>query len=485
MSEKIYVLLLGLYPSQFRKAYGDEAIQLFRDRLREEQGFFSRVRLWWDLLADLVVSLPREYRYLHPALAGTSSRERLEGVPSFDVLEDGSPRPEALCFGGVLSLVILAVFSTLINSSGGYGRVRGSVLHDLAPTVMQSALFGSANTQDARNAASKSAASGPTPPLARQPMEQSAGGASTQKASEDANLDAAERQRVIDRAVANLKQYYFDREVAQETADALLAHEKNGDDNTATQGATFADLLTRQMRDASHDMHLVIEYSQNPLPAGPPVQTADGQARFRKAMLQQNCMIRKVEILPHDIGYLKLDFFPDASVCAPMVKTAMASLNHADAIIFDLRDNVGGFPATVSLIASYLFDHPEYMYGPRGAPTVDSWTRSPVAGNMLADKPVYVLTSGSTWSGAEQFSYDLKMLKRATLVGETTRGGAHAGVFHRIDDHFGMGIPEEKAINPFGKADWEGVGVEPDVKVKAADALETAIKLAEARLQKK
>ena len=76
------------------------------------------------------------------------------------------------------------------------------------------------------------------------------------------------------------------------------------------------------------------------------------------------------------------------------------------------------------------------------------------------------------------------MLKRAILVGETTRGGAHAGVFHRIDDHFGIGVPEEKAINPYGTADWEGVGVEPDVKVKAADALDTAVKLAEARVQK-
>jgi C-terminal processing protease CtpA/Prc len=163
----------------------------------------------------------------------------------------------------------------------------------------------------------------------------------------------------------------------------------------------------------------------------------------------------------------------------------MASLNGADAIIFDLRDNRGGFENMVSLLASYLFDHPEYMYSPRQAPTEESWTRSPVAGNKLADKPVFVLTSASTWSGAECFSYDLKMLKRATLVGETTRGGAHAGVFHRIDDHFGMGIPEVKAVNPFGKADWEGIGVEPDVKVKAADALETARRLAEIKLQNK
>jgi C-terminal processing protease CtpA/Prc len=89
------------------------------------------------------------------------------------------------------------------------------------------------------------------------------------------------------------------------------------------------------------------------------------------------------------------------------------------------------------------------MYSPRGGPTEDSWTRSPVRGNRLADKALYFLTSSTTWSGAEQFSYDLKMLKRATLVGETTRSGAHAGASHGFDEHFGMAIPEEKAINPF------------------------------------
>ena len=77
------------------------------------------------------------------------------------------------------------------------------------------------------------------------------------------------------------------------------------------------------------------------------------------------------------------------------------------------------------------------------------------------------------------------MLKRATLVGETTGGAGHSGVFHRIDEHFGMAIPETKAINPFSTPDWAGTGVEPDVKVKAADALTTAEKLADNKLAKK
>jgi hypothetical protein len=299
------------------------------------------------------------------------------------------------------------------------------------------------------------------------------------------NLNAAERQRVIDAAVANLKQHYIDPDVAQKMADALLAHEKRGDDDAMTNGEIFAKQLTSQMRDVSHDMHLELVYSQDPLPRQPTGQTPEGLARYRQALEQENCTFEKVEILPHNIGYLKLNSFPDPSVCRTTATAAMASLNHADAIIFDLRDNRGGMPEMVALMASYLFDHPEYLYNPRENTTQKSWTLSPVPGNSLADKPVYVLTSARTFSGAEQFCYDLKMLKRATLVGETTGGAAHSGVWHRIDDHFGMGIPETKPINPFSEADWAETGVEPDMKVTAADALQTAEKLAETKLRKR
>jgi hypothetical protein len=302
-------------------------------------------------------------------------------------------------------------------------------------------------------------------------------------AGDDAKLDGAERRHVIDGVIKNLKGHYVDRDIAQKMADALLAHEKNGDDRATTEGGAFAALVTRQMRGVSHDMHLEVVYSSDRLPDHPGTPTAESLANYRRALERENCTFEAVRILPHNIGYLKFNSFPDVSICRSTAVAAMASLNGADAVIFDLRENRGGSPETVMLIAAYLFDHPEYMYNPRESPTERLWTRSPVAGNRLADKPVYVLISGTTWSGAEQFSYDLKMLKRATLVGERTRGGAHAGVFYRIDDHFGMGIPEVKAVNPFSKADWEGVGVEPDVKVKAADALETAERLAESKLR--
>jgi hypothetical protein len=491
MSEKIYACLLRLFPSHFREAYGDEALQLFRDRARDEKGFFPRIGLWFDLLADLAVSVPRQYGYVRPAIIGAAVQQRLEGAPAFFVLVDESPGPVALIFGCALSMIALSLFSILLGHGGdrrplsasAYGR--GPVTDSRPSALGHAAGQARGDAEDVIPNASRMKPGETTPNDPQSKALLPRDGSRFPEPLPPQLQDAAERKRLMNAVIGNLKKHYVDPQVARKTADALLAHEKNGDDDQVKDGGAFADLLTRQMREASHDMHLDVVYSQEPLPELLPEPTAKDLARYRKALEQDNCTFKKVEILPHNIGYLKLDAFPDPSVCRATATAAMGTLNHADAIIFDLRDNRGGYASMVSLISAYLFDHPEYMYDPRESPTQHSWTLSPVAGNRLADKPVYVLTSGSTVSAAEQFCYDLRMLKRVTLVGETTRGSAHAGVFHRIDDHFGMGIPEARAINPFSETDWEGTGVEPDVKVKAADALKTAEKLAQGKLQRK
>ena len=325
-------------------------------------------------------------------------------------------------------------------------------------------------------------------PQAPQPKAQGATSTMINAGVENVKLDAAERKRVIEGAIANLTKYYIYPDIAQKMADALLAHEKRGDDDAATDGEVFADLLTRQMRDVSHDRSVMMVCSTVTEPENPPAPSLEDISRYRKEMEENNCGFEKVKILPHNIGYLKFNEFPDASICRTTVAAAMASLNHADAIIFDLRDNPGGYANMVALIATYLFDHPTHLndfYNRSEHSTEQSWTHPPVPGNRLADKPAFVLTSRSTFSAAEGFSYDLKMLKRATLVGETTSGRGHIGMGHRIDDHFTIRVPGIRVVNPISKNNWEGTGVEPDVKVKAADALKTAEKLAEERLQKK
>jgi len=459
MSEKIYSWLLWLYPARFRSVYGQEALQLFRDRVRDEQGFFPRLRLWLDLLWDLAVSLPLEYRRAQRALVTASVPQALDGTPSFSFLPDNSPRATALLLGGVVSVLAISGCLTVLSY----------VINHAEAKVIQPVRFTSRSSGFASQS-SPAATPGSTSPVTATPAI--------------GKLDAAERHRVIDGAVANLKQYYPDPDLSQKMGDALRQHEINGEDDAATDEASFARLLTRQMRDVSHDMHLDLAYSPSPLPDHPPQETPERLQQYRLAMQQTNCTFEKVEILPHNIGYLMLNSFPDPAVCKSTAVAAMHRLNHVNAIIFDLRDNRGGQPEMVALIATYLFDHPVYFYNPRENTSQRSWTQSPVPGSKLGDKPVYILTSHQTMSGAEQFCYNLKMLKRATLIGETTAGAAHAGVWRRIDEHFGMGIPETKPINPFGNSDWAEVGVEPDIKVPAGDALQTAEKLAQTNLKR-
>lgn len=511
MSEKIYAWLLRLYPSRFREVYGEEALQLFRDRMRDENGFLPRLRLWLDLLCDLALSLTREYFHVQRELASYSAHVRTDGVPSLLVLEDESLGPGALFVGGVLALGAVVSFSALLNHGATHvplsalirpaknaandrahsfsarppEPVRDSREQASGPATTQPPGMVASSSQPDEALASNSESSAVPPGNSSRPFVERSPRPSSDAGSTrpEARLSSAERTHVVNAAAAILEKYSVDRDNAKKIAGALRAHQKNGDDNAATDGPALAALLTQQMREVNPDRHVTLDYSETPLPHQQMAPTPEDFARYREVMLRRNCTFEKIETLPDNIGYLKLSSFPDDSVCGPMAKAAMASLNDADAIIFDLRDNRGGEPAMVSLLASYLFDHPEYLYNPRENVSEESWTHSPVHGNKLADKPVYVLTSGRTFSGAEQFCYDLKMLKRATLVGETTGGGAHSGVWHRIDDHFGMGIPETKAINPYSKIDWAEIGVEPDVKVKAADALETAVKLAKSKLR--
>lgn len=297
-----------------------------------------------------------------------------------------------------------------------------------------------------------------------------------------ANLDAAERDRVIRSVADNLVAHYYDRELAQQASVELLASQQHGYYSEIVDGQALASRLTFAVQRSTKDRHLRVEFSGNILLNSPSQPAAAVPAGYRAAMQQENCTFEKVKVLPGNIGYIKLNSFPDPGVCAATAQAAVATIRNSDAIIFDLRDNTGGFPEMVAKMAGPLFDRPVRWYNPREGD--GSHWLSPSTGATLANKPVYILTSAITLSGAEQFTYNLKMLGRATVVGDTTGGSAHVGVFHRIDGYFGIGIPETRIINPYGKPDWEGTGVEPDFKTGPANALTVAEKLARNRERK-
>jgi hypothetical protein len=300
-------------------------------------------------------------------------------------------------------------------------------------------------------------------------------------------IDAAARARVIDGAIANLNEFYVFPETAKKMEDALRAHQKKGDYDAVTDGDAFADLLTDNLQAASHDKHLRVSFSPMVLPKDEAGRKNDDDPEMRARMERDNCAFEKVERLPSNIGYLKFNAFLDPAICAPTAIAAMNFLANVDAIIFDLRGNGGGDPKMIAFISTYLFREPTHLndlYNRKENSTTQYWTLPYVPGKRLAGKPVFVLTSKRTFSGAEEFSYNLKNLKRATLIGETTGGGAHPVAGHRIDDHFMIGVPFARAVNPISKINWEGTGVEPDVKVPAGEALDVAKKMAAEAIKK-
>ena len=154
-----------------------------------------------------------------------------------------------------------------------------------------------------------------------------------------------------------------------------------------------------------------------------------------------------------------------------------------------MRHNGGGSPEMIRYITSWLFDSPTHlnsMIDRNGEVVEEYWTLDDIPGERFADDlPVYVLTSSRTFSGAEEFSYNLKNLKRGIIVGETTGGGAHPVMGKRVNDRVVVRVPYMRANNPISKTNWEGTGVEPDVKCKADEALDTAIELAKQAIERR
>lgn len=293
-------------------------------------------------------------------------------------------------------------------------------------------------------------------------------------------VSPAQIEEVIEAACKALEASYVFPPIAQKMAESVRSKLKSGEYASITDERELAKRLTADFRAVSNDKHLRVNLA--------PAQSArEGHVGMPGGddARRDNYGFRKAELLPGNIGYLRFDMFFEGDEAYKVASGAMNFLANADAVIFDMRSNGGGSPEMIRFITSYLFDtrtHLNDMIDREGSVVEEYWTLDevPPPGKRLAkDTPVFVLTSGRTFSGAEEFSYNLKNLKRATIIGETTGGGAHPVMGQRLNDRFVIGVPYMRANNPISKTNWEGTGVEPDIKTPAAEALDRA--LAEAR----
>ncbi|MEN6312422.1 MAG: S41 family peptidase [Acidobacteriota bacterium] len=307
-------------------------------------------------------------------------------------------------------------------------------------------------------------------------------------------LDAARKQAVVDEIAELLNKNYIFLETAKTLEDALRGQLRSGAFDKFDDARAFAQAVSSLLLDVGKDKHMGFVY--NPAVAED-LRRMRGRSeeearKVRERQLQEsrrdNFGFRKVERLAGNIGYLDFRGFMSPDQAGPTAVAAMNFLAYCDAIIIDLRQNGGGDPAQIQLISSYFFGEPAHLndlYYRAEDRTENYWTLPFVPGAKPVNADLYILTSARSFSGAEEFTYNMKNLKRATVIGETTGGGAHPTNAMIVQKDFILRVPYGRAINPVSKTNWEGTGVTPDIAVPAAEAFDKAYALAVEKLAAK
>jgi C-terminal processing protease CtpA/Prc len=294
-------------------------------------------------------------------------------------------------------------------------------------------------------------------------------------------MHETELARVIEQTQALVSDHYIFDGIAREISGLLVRGLR--ENRYPLEEAALAEAVTKDLQSVNGDKHLRLVYHEEELAPRTPGDDAEEAAALARWADRTCGGVACVRQLRGNVGYLDLQpvLFPAAQY-AVVITAAMTVLATTDALVLDLRHCLGGDPAMVTFIISYLWDaEPVQLSGlrARDGQLTQAWTLPYVPGRRFGKvKPVYVLTSGTTFSGGEQLSFDLGELGRATLVGERTRGGAHAREGFVVHPHLEATIPVVEAVSPRSGGNWEGTGVAPRVEVPASEAREAAYRLA-------
>jgi len=299
---------------------------------------------------------------------------------------------------------------------------------------------------------------------------------------ENATLTGEEKAAFIEKAVQLLVDKYIFTDVAQKIEKEIKDKAASGAFDQLTNPERFAERLTQELQAISHDKHMVVFVTGNPpSPSPDPAAPLLRGFKLQRVYKDDNCGFSKIEKLEGNVGYLAVIACLPLSEAKEYADLAMKYLSGSDALIIDLRENEGGAKDIIHYLLGYFFEkatHLNSFYFRKYDRTVDFHSSDKVGGETMPDVSLFVLTSRRTFSAAEEFAYDIQTLKRGTLVGETTGGGANPGRGFPVTDRFALFVPLAKAINPVTKGNWEGVGVIPEIKCAADRALDTAIPLA-------
>jgi C-terminal processing protease CtpA/Prc len=310
----------------------------------------------------------------------------------------------------------------------------------------------------------------------------------------EVTLDAAIKVDVAESISKLLVDKYIFLKTAEEMQELVKTKLKEGKYDDIKSVDEFARVLTEDLRSVSKDKHIRVIHNPDMVRR---IKIREGKSeeerkkereRIIEGERQRNFGFQKMELLEGNIGYLDLRYFSGVKPSGETAVAAMNFLSNANAIIIDLRKNGGGNPSMIQLLSSYFLDDYTHLnsFENRGEDSLQQfWTLPYVPGRSMYETDLYVLTSRRTFSGAEEFTYNMKNLERATIIGETTGGGAHPGGYQIAQHDFLVWVPTGRAVNPITKTNWEGTGIEPHISVPQEDALDKAHAMALEKLIEK
>jgi len=287
-----------------------------------------------------------------------------------------------------------------------------------------------------------------------------------------------EKTEIVQLISENLLEAYIDFDVAKEMISALKSNLKANKYKSIKNPDAFSKTVTQDLQKVSNDFHLKLNYEPKKIAQSKRVMPKEMKIQREKIMATKMAEINygftEVKVLKGNIGYLNLRMFADIKYAKDAATAAMSFLSNTNAIIIDLRLNKGGVPSMMQLLSSYFTDAKPVLlsnfYERKTNSKTQLFTFETIEGKRITNKPLYILTSKNTFSAAEAFTYTLKHLDKAIVVGEVTKGGANRTKRINLNNDFSISVPNIKSTHPVTKSNWEGKGVQPTIETTEKEA---------------
>jgi hypothetical protein len=273
-----------------------------------------------------------------------------------------------------------------------------------------------------------------------------------------------------------IKDNYLSAEVAAEIDSSISSAVKSGKFNDLSD-EEFAAALTAYLRLISKDKHFYVKYLIDYRPEKNGTNNRKQQELDNISNSLENFGFEDVRRLAGNVGYINFKGFAEPKSSEVALASAMNFVSNTNSLIIDLRENRGGDNGMLLQFCSYFLNSKTNIYQTyfrNKGKNVENWTQTKVKGQKYFNKDIYFLTSGKTFSAAEGLAFILQNYKLAKVVGEQTGGAANPIEPFIIDNKYLLLIPVGKITTTSTKTNWEQIGITPDEKIKAENALTKA-----------